>query len=80
MDKRVVNEFKKLINNLDKAYQRESHKPKTTLQKVGGLIDAFFITIITLFVGVCLLPVLALVIAYGLPRALVVKLFKALSK
>jgi hypothetical protein len=80
MDKRVVNEFKKLINNLDKAYQRESHKPKNTLQKIGSTFDIFFITIIMILIGICTIPVFALIIAYGLPRALVVKLFKAQNK
>lgn len=80
MDKKIKNEFKKLINNLDKAYQRESRKPKNMLQKIGSTFDIFFITIIMILIGICAIPVFALIIAYGVPRALVVKLFKALSK
>lgn len=80
MDKGVVDEFKKLINNLDKAYQRGSHKPKNMLQKIGSTFDIFFITIIMILIGICTIPVFALIIAYGVPRALVLKLFKPLNK
>lgn len=75
-----MNEFKRLVNNLDKVYQRESSKPKNMLQKIGSTLDIFFITIIMLFVTLCTIPVFALIIAYGVPRALVVKLFKPLNK
>ena len=75
-----MNEFKKLINNLDKAYQRESHKPKNMLQRIGSTFDIFFITIIMILIGICTIPVFALILAYGIPRSLVVKLFKPLNK
>ena len=80
MDKRVVNEFKRLVDKLDKTYKQESHKPKNLLQKIGATFDIFFITIIMILTGICTIPVFVLIIAYGVPRALVLKLFKPLNK